>query len=83
MTLQIDPQQQRQPRMSQSLCIHHWVIDEADGAESQGRCKNCGDTRCFSNSLESDSWSALRDDTRPASIVGVREQRTTELADEL
>ncbi len=82
MGLEIDPRPYRRIQVTPPLCVHHWVIDDADGAESNGRCKHCGKERCFSNSLESDSWSSLRDDNRVESVVGVRPERSTELADE-
>lgn len=28
---------------------HHWLIEEASGAISQGRCKTCGATKDFKN----------------------------------
>jgi len=31
---------------------HHWLIEEARGATSAGRCKRCGATRDFKNWLE-------------------------------
>ena len=31
---------------------HHWLIEEARGATSTGRCKRCGATRDFKNWLE-------------------------------
>lgn len=33
-------------------CRHHWIIDEARGPRSDGRCKRCGSTRQFKNWLE-------------------------------
>lgn len=35
-----------------SDCKHHWVIDEANGPESEGRCKKCGESRMYRNSYE-------------------------------
>ncbi len=32
--------------------VHHWLIDEANGPESEGRCKKCGEVRAFKNWLE-------------------------------
>jgi len=29
---------------------HHWMIDEADGPMSEGRCIKCGNERAFANS---------------------------------
>ncbi|HMO52907.1 MAG TPA: hypothetical protein PJ994_00220 [Tepidiformaceae bacterium] len=31
---------------------HHWVIEEASGPLSAGRCKKCGATKNFKNWLE-------------------------------
>lgn len=31
---------------------HHWVIEEANGPESTGRCKSCGVVKTFKNWLE-------------------------------
>ncbi len=31
---------------------HHWVIEEASGPLSPGRCKKCGATKNFKNWLE-------------------------------
>ena len=32
-----------------SECCHYWVIDFADGIDSKGRCKLCGENRSFQN----------------------------------
>lgn len=70
MTLEMDPRTQRRSQVSPPLCIHYWVIDNAEGAESAGRCKHCGEERCFANSLESDSWTAPREDNSLGSVWG-------------
>lgn len=31
---------------------HHWLIEEAQGQESRGVCKRCGEARQFKNWLE-------------------------------
>jgi len=36
-------------------CVHHWVIEPANGPVSEGRCKRCEVTRDFSNSVWADS----------------------------
>ena len=36
-------------------CVHHWVIEPAQGPLSRGRCKRCKVTRDFSNSVWADS----------------------------
>jgi hypothetical protein len=33
-------------------CVHHWEIDTAAGASSEGRCKKCGEERMFRNSVK-------------------------------
>ena len=32
--------------------VHHWIIDEAHGPTSEGRCKRCGTAKAFRNWLE-------------------------------
>ena len=50
-------------------CVHYWVIDVPSGPVSGGRCRLCGESREFRNSLDSASgW----DDDRnayPASLA--------------
>jgi len=38
------------PRTAQHA--HHWIIEEASGPLSKGRCKTCGASRDFKNWLE-------------------------------
>jgi hypothetical protein len=33
-------------------CVHHWIVDPADGPTSRGHCKYCGSKRSFANSTE-------------------------------
>lgn len=33
-------------------CIHHWIIEAADGVNSPGVCKYCGAKREFRNALD-------------------------------
>jgi hypothetical protein len=33
-------------------CIHHWVIEEANGGPSNGTCQKCHEVRVFSNFIE-------------------------------
>lgn len=35
------------------LCAHHWIIEEAAGPTSMGRCKYCRQTKEFFNSAPS------------------------------
>jgi len=32
-------------------CIHHFIIEEPNGPQSEGVCKNCGAEKQFSNSF--------------------------------
>ena len=52
------------PEESESppTCCHHWVIQPADGPESRGVCRVCGEVRDFKNYVEGGKWG----DTRPA-----------------
>ena len=34
-------------------CTHHWLIAEADGPTSPGKCKHCGEEREFKNVSDS------------------------------
>jgi len=34
-----------------SQCLHHWIIDSAEGPISQGVCQNCHEIKDFQNSL--------------------------------
>ena len=35
--------------MINKMCQHHWLIEEAHGPTSKGRCINCGEEREFPN----------------------------------
>jgi hypothetical protein len=89
MTSETETGSARRKSTSAPLCVHHWVIDSADGAESKGSCKHCGEQRGFANSLESEGWGAIREDragstsTSLASIVRAKPERTADLADEV
>ena len=37
--------------MKKKDCIHHWVIETANGPTSQGVCATCGSSREFCNSV--------------------------------
>jgi hypothetical protein len=36
----------------QKNCVHHWIIDDADGIYSFGRCTKCGLVKRFINNWE-------------------------------
>ncbi len=37
--------------MTTTECVHHWIIETADGSVSKGKCQLCGEERGFSNSV--------------------------------
>ena len=37
-------------------CAHHWIIGDADGPTSSGKCKLCGVQRDFMNYFEGSTW---------------------------
>lgn len=39
-----------------AACAHHWVIESSNGPLSEGLCQRCGESREFSNSVDSPSW---------------------------
>ena len=41
-------------------CVHHWVVEPADGPISRGRCKRCRQERTFSNSTETATEEVLK-----------------------
>ena len=42
---------------SKNDCLHHWVIDSAEGPVSRGECKLCQLVREFKNFVGEDKWS--------------------------
>ena len=39
-----------------SVCVHHWLIAEPNGATSTGVCKRCSARKTFFNSIETKVW---------------------------
>ena len=37
-------------------CQHHWIIDTPNGPMSNGKCRKCGVTTEFRNSVQSSGW---------------------------
>ncbi len=33
-------------------CLHHWVIETAQGPKSEGTCQICGEVKKFLNTIE-------------------------------
>jgi len=40
----------------------HWVIDPPNGPVSSGKCKKCGESKEFKNSVEFSSWYGSKSD---------------------
>lgn len=40
----------------------HWVIDPPNGPVSTGKCKKCGESKEFKNSVEFSSWYGSKSD---------------------
>ena len=36
---------------SVSSCLHHWIIETANGPTSRGVCRNCHESKEFNNSI--------------------------------
>jgi hypothetical protein len=37
-------------------CSHHWMISQAEGPTSAGRCKLCHEVREFENAIRDKAW---------------------------
>ena len=46
----------RHPKKTTEDCVHHWIIDPANGPVSEGRCKKCGARKDFFNAFEGTAW---------------------------
>ena len=55
--------------VTESGCVHHWVIEPPNGAVSEGHCKACGEKKEFRNSFEYSSWYGNKS---PASKAGAK-----------
>ena len=42
--------------VTDSDCIHHWMIGRPNGPTSEGTCKICGLTQEFKNSIQGSGW---------------------------
>jgi len=40
--------------------VHQWVIEPPNGPTSQGKCRICGESRSFRNSLDITYWDTQR-----------------------
>ena len=46
------------PNNGEVGCVHYWIVDEARGPTSHGRCKNCGARATFPNVAPTHDWQA-------------------------
>ena len=64
-----------------ATCRHHWVIQSAEGPESQGECQVCGEVRRFKNYVEGGKWGDTR--LNPQTNVGsILSKASAAMADE-
>ena len=42
--------------VTDSDCIHHWIIGRPNGPTSMGACKICGLEQEFKNSIQGSGW---------------------------
>ncbi len=63
----------------QPRCQHFWVIEPAQGPESRGTCRTCGETRDFKNYVEGAAWgdSRLASSTDPLKLADVQRVAST------
>jgi len=55
---------------TEKRCIHHWVIDPADGPTSKGKCKRCGTVKLFYNTYSSNLVNHIQlPETAPAEPI--------------
>jgi hypothetical protein len=50
-TAVVNGERTEEERSPGGVCPHHWVIDEAAGPVSRGRCQVCGTQKEFNNYL--------------------------------
>ncbi len=54
-------------------CMHHWMIDQPSGPTSMGKCKICGASQEFNNSVQGNGWD--RDGSRRRAAAARQRQR--------
>ncbi len=59
-------------------CLHHWVIETADGPTSEGVCRKCAEVKTFANYVAQNTWSNQGDPTTSASQVRDRKRSRPE-----
>ena len=42
--------------VTDSDCVHHWIIGRPNGPTSMGTCKICGREQEFKNSIQGSGW---------------------------
>ena len=53
-------------------CMHHWLIDQPNGPTSMGKCKICGASQEFNNSVQGTGWD--RDGSRRRAAARQRQR---------
>ena len=59
-------------------CLHHWVIETADGPTSEGICRKYAEVKTFANYVAQNTWSNQGDPTTSASQVRDRKRSRPE-----
>ncbi len=50
-------------------CAHFWRIESPNGPTSRGKCKHCGATQDFMNSIPITGWERSTPETRKAAAL--------------
>ena len=53
---------------SDGCCVHHWIIEPAEGPTSAGVCAKCKASKDFSNSVHTPDWKSGYQNRRGADI---------------
>lgn len=57
---------EQEQEQAESDCKHHWVIESPNGPTSIGKCKICGDSSEFRNSIQGSGWDRENPQSRRA-----------------
>lgn len=52
-------------------CHHYWVIEMANGPQSQGVCRHCGEEKVFLNTIP--DFAVIKRHTRPIALPELAE----------
>ena len=56
MAMQREVSEQEMEQLGGPECLHHWVIEPANGPFSTGICQVCQEAREFRNSIDAVGW---------------------------